>query len=311
LHQFDPVIQSKPEVGWYVQSDEQTVVRYVHHGFRRHYSQYDRMGGSLKNRLWSTLFRTVSRQTLDYPELLVCNSETTAQRMRDQFAVREDRLRVCYPPVDVERYGPEYAEPTDQPTYLSLGRLADNKALDEVVDAFAGRDERLLIAGDGPERPALEREAAPQENIEFLGYVDEHRKRTLLASADGFVMNAHGEDFGIAPIEALASGTPVLGVDEPFTTHQVIDGVNGVTYDRGAADLGAAVDRIEREGVEWSAQRIAKVAERFSTERFRATMHRHLREAEDRTTYEPHWLDELEPAAPGDESTEVEVVSDD
>lgn len=305
IHEYETVIESKPGVGWYIQSDGQTVVRYVHHGFRRHYSQFDRMGAALKNRFWSLAFRTVSRQTVDYPELLVCNSDLTAQRLRDQHAVSEDRLRVCYPPVETGRFGPQQATTAD--FYLHLGRLADNKCLPEIIQAYQGRDEQLVIAGDGSKRHIVEDMAAGYANISVLGYVSESRKRELLSAAKAFVMHAHGEDFGIAPVEALASGTPVLGVDEPFTSHQVLDGKNGLLFERG--NLSSAVTRFEREGVSWRPERIATAASAFSVDRFRDQIRAHVRDARERREITPRWRD-LAPVVDTPEPDAAPVATD-
>lgn len=299
LYEYDVVIQSKPEMGWLVQRDEQTIVRYVHHGFRRHYGQFFRMGTAMKNRLWSLFIRTVSRQTVDYPHLLIANSETTAQRTRDHWSVRDDRLRVCYPPVRTTKFDPAY-DVLDEDYYLVLGRLADNKRVAEVARAFRDREETLVIAGDGPRREAVEQAADAASNIRIEGYVSEERKRELLASARALVMNARHEDFGMVPIEAMASGTPVIGVDEPFTNKQIINECNGLTYTRGDAGLNTALDEFERHGVYWSAERIAEFADRFSVDRFRDEMREHVATAVERSRVRPQW----------DVEAEREVVAD-
>jgi len=105
--------------------------------------------------------------------------------------------------------------PTDESTgdyYLTLSRLDWHKDIDGIVRAFNESGHRLVVAGDGPERERLESIAG--DNVEFAGFVSEERKRELLAGAKAFVFNGRDEDFGIAPVEALAAGTPLLGVEE-------------------------------------------------------------------------------------------------
>ena len=71
----------------------------------------------------------------------------------------------------------------------------------------------------------------------------------------------------MVPVEAFASGTPVLGVADGFTQYQVRDGENGRLYDRG--ELSATIAQFERDGVAWSSDRIQAFANQYSTERFR------------------------------------------
>jgi glycosyltransferase involved in cell wall biosynthesis len=286
LHEYDVVLQSKPEMGWYRQRDDQTVVRYCHHAYRNHYSQFHEGAGSLAKRLWTTAFSTAARQTVDYPELLAANSELTMQRYRDNFAVAPERLRLCYPPVGTERLRPGASgEPGG--FHLHLGRLAANKRVPEVVRAFEGRDGRLVVAGDGSRRQEVEEAASGLGNVDVLGYVPEQKKRRLLAGADSLISNGFHEDFGITVVEAMASGTPVLGVDEPYTRHLVDEGATGYTYDRGR--LPAALDRLEADGVSLSPEEMSERAEQFSSKRFRRRIRSLVDEAVERSRVEPRW----------------------
>jgi len=98
---------------------------------------------------------------------------------------------------------------------VHCGRLSPEKHVERSVDTVAelhesGHDVRLVIAGDGPRREALERRAAGLP-ITFLGFVSSrHDVATLLASADVSLAPGPHETFGLAALEALASGTPVV-----------------------------------------------------------------------------------------------------
>lgn len=171
-------------------------------------------------------------------------------------------------------------------------------------------DRQLIIAGDGSERSTLEARADGCENIEFVGYVSESQKRELLSGARAFVNNALAEDFGITTAEALASGTPVIGVREGMTQFLAVDGRAGVTYERGA--LSAVLDRFEVNGIDWSETDIERFAERFSVDAFHAGMSDAVDEAMRRAETKPEWIDDPLPATEtsGDDTTNERVLSD-
>ncbi|PSQ24532.1 hypothetical protein BRD04_01285 [Halobacteriales archaeon QS_9_67_17] len=88
-------------------------------------------------------------------------------------------------------------------------------------------------------------------------------------------------DFGIVPVEALASGTPVIGVRDGYTQHQIDDGETGLLYDRGPDNLRDALDRFETDGVALSADDIAATAEKYGVEAFREGMRAAVEDALD------------------------------
>jgi glycosyltransferase involved in cell wall biosynthesis len=112
---------------------------------------------------------------------------------------------VIYPPVQVERF--DLAQKREG-YFLVVSRLVRHKRVDVVVRAFSQlRELPLLVVGEGPERPVLERIAAP--NVHFLGHQADPEVAVLMSRARAFV-HAGEEDFGIALVEAQASGCPVI-----------------------------------------------------------------------------------------------------
>ena len=172
--------------------------------------------------------------------------------------------QVIYPPVDVVRYSVAAAERS--PFYLTLSRLVPYKRVDLLVAAFAGMPERqLVVAGDGPNMRTLA--AAAPANVRLVGRVTDAERDRLLATARAFVFAAE-EDFGIAPLEAQACGTPVIafcrggaaetlrGLDAPAPT--------GVFFaEQTSAAIRDAVIRFEQ-----SADRITASACRANAQRF-------------------------------------------
>lgn len=128
-------------------------------------------------------------------------------------------------------------------TFVHVGRLAAEKGVDRIVDAFRLASEgapegmmRLVIAGSGPCEAAL-RARAPR-HVTFLGHLD---RRTFLpklyASGDAFVFSSLTETLGLVVLEAMASGLPVIATAAGGVADHLRDGINGIAYP--AADVGA------------------------------------------------------------------------
>lgn len=113
---------------------------------------------------------------------------------------------IIYPPVDVEHYSRNYSE-TKKDYFLTVGRLEPYKRTDLIVQAFNELGYPLIIAGSGTEMERLKKMAKP--NISFLGFQSKQEIADLTRFAKAFVFAAC-EDFGIAPLEAQASGTPII-----------------------------------------------------------------------------------------------------
>ncbi|MFC7071358.1 glycosyltransferase [Halobaculum lipolyticum] len=304
LGEYEVVVTSGNEPLWWLPADRQTVVAYTHSPPRWLYDRYHESEGFV-GRTYQQFQRRLYEGAVKRPDLFVANSDLVARRIRRYWSVPDERIRTVYPPVDTAAFSPEDAPTGDY--WLALSRLDAAKHTADVVEAVAERGDRLVVAGDGPERERLERLAGP--TVEFVGYVDEAEKRELLSGARACVYAAANEDFGMVPVEAMAAGTPVVGVDDGFTAFQVRDGVNGVVFERGA--LAAALDRFERDGVRWDGDQIAAFARaNFSVERFRREMREAVVDAVEAASVEPEWV--LPPeCVPGDAGEESDAAEQD
>jgi len=302
LHDYDVVIQSGMEPLWYQPRDTQTTVAYVHSTPRcqydlapYHWDEPDSVGewaGTIAATVYNDYVRQNFLGTKNYPDLFVANSDLVARRLERYWNVDPENIRVVYPPTPVDDYGPAHAD-DQRDTYLSINRLDDWKRIDEIVDAFAGLDARLQIAGKGPAEADLRERAADADNIEFLGYVPEAEKKRLLAEAKAVLYNPLNEDFGMVPIEALASGTPLVAVDDGFQQYQLSDGETAIKYDRAIHDrettvrnLRAAVRRFEADGVALDADGLQAAVEQYSVDRFEREMQAAVDLAVERTRIE-------------------------
>ena len=174
----------------------------------------------------------------------MANSPIIARRLQKYY---ERDSTVVYPPVDTEAC---YVG-DDEGYYLHLGRLDEEKGVPEIVEAFRGLDQRLVLAGgEGDIDDAVRRVVDQADNIEYRGFVPESEKYDLLAGCRALVFNGRNEDFGIVPIEANASGKAVLARNEGFPGLFVTDEDNGLLHDGSAAGIQAAVQRFEEDGID-------------------------------------------------------------
>lgn len=296
LRERDVLVTSGNEPLFYVPPDDQVWISYIHHTNRR---QSDQIADVTSTRLagFKLLLYYAIRVAFDHnthkPDLFVVNSELVKRRVVRYWGVPEEKIRVVYPPVETHRFSADHTETGDY--YLTLSRLDWHKDVDGIVEAFNKLDQRLIVAGDGPQRRELENMAG--EGIEFAGFVDEDEKHRLLSGAKAFVFNGRDEDFGIAPVEALAAGTPLLGVKEGMTQFQVVNGKNGYRHtrsDKSGPSLTETVRQFETNGVEWSASEIAEFAERFSVDAFHDGMRHAVDTAVSNADVTPVWYEQYE-----------------
>ncbi|MFN9630842.1 MAG: glycosyltransferase [Cyanobacteriota bacterium] len=210
------------------------------------------------------------------PTALIANSRFTASRILRYWG---RRARVVHPPVEVERF--RWQEPRDD-VYLSVCRLVPNKRVDLVVRACKELGLPLVVIGEGPERARLEAMAGP--TIRFLGRLPDREVAAWLERCRAYV-NAGLEDFGIAPVEAMAAGAPVIayGAGGFCDSVRPLDGVTaqptGLLFQpQTVAGLVAALEHFEsrRLWLQLPAEGQRRWAETFSPECFHQRMGHHL-----------------------------------
>lgn len=158
------------------------------------------------------------------PDFYIANSNYIAARIKKIYG-RD--AAVIYPPVDIY---PSEGIVAKENYYITASRLVPYKRVDLIISAFSSMPgRRLIVAGDGPEFNNLKSKGAP--NITFTGYLSAQELHSYLSKAKAFVFAAD-EDFGIAPVEALGCGTPVIALNKGGTAETIIDGNYGILFDR-------------------------------------------------------------------------------
>ena len=214
--------------------------------------------------------RSWDRRTASGVTTFVANSHHIAARIKRCYG--RDSV-VVYPPVDVDGFVCNDVPRTGP--FITAGRIVQYKRLDLIVDAFRLRpNDRLTVIGDGPGRAAIEVGAPP--NVQFTGRLPIGELRQHMQSARGFLFAAE-EDFGIAPVEAQACGTPVIafgrggavaticGLDHATPTGVFFGAQTPHAIARGIAEFTANEHRITAAACRANAQR-------FSSARFNSEM---------------------------------------
>ncbi len=217
-----------------------TPMRYVWDMYEEYFRPERR--GRLSRLAGSTLRRRLQEwdlRTADRPDHYIANSKFVAKRIKECYG-RDSA--VIYPPLDFQAWRKVKRRRGDY--YLVLSALVPYKRVDLALEAFRGLERRLVVAGEGPEEKRLRRMAPA--NVEFLGRVSDEKRAELYAGARGLIFPGI-EDFGLTPLEAAASGCPVVAYGAGGALESVREGVNGTLFDRqepGA--LREALRRLEK-----------------------------------------------------------------
>lgn len=168
---------------------------------------------------WLRQWDVISAQRVD---AFIANSRFVARKIKKYY--RRDAV-VIHPPVDTGYFVPDDLV---EDYYVIVSRLRPYKRLEIAVEAFNRLGLPLKIIGTGVELPRLRKLAGP--TVEVLGWQPRPKVREYVARCRGFVLTAK-EDFGIAPVEAMAAGRPVVAYRAGGALETVIEGVTGVFFD--------------------------------------------------------------------------------
>lgn len=195
----------------------------------------------------------------------VANSNHVANRIEKYY--RRD-AEVVFPPVSVEDFAP-VAPGEVEDFYLLAGELVTYKRPDIAVKAFNRNGKKLVVIGDGPDRRKLEAIARP--NVTFLGKVPFAELKSHFARCKALVFPGE-EDFGIIPVEVMASGRPVIAYGRGGALDTVVEGETGQLFKPQSVDgLIEAVSRFETELADaFDPARAIAHAQSFNRENFRS-----------------------------------------
>ena len=247
---------------------DQALIAYCHTPPRYYWSHYDEYKrdpgfGKLNWLVRLAMPLLVPRQRkLDLEaaakvDTYIANSTETQKRIKKYY---DRSSTVVHPSVETKRFEPKRQRGDH---YVTIGRQLPYKRYDLAVKAATKLSLPLIVFGNGPVHDKLVELAGP--TVEFrtdrFGNASDEVYADILSSAKGFIYPAE-EDFGIVTVEALAAGTPVIGLNKAGTLDIVDDGVSGVLFDEQTVEaVASAIKRAE--SLEFFPSKLARKATRF------------------------------------------------
>jgi glycosyltransferase involved in cell wall biosynthesis len=172
------------------------------------------------------VFKAMRTMDLTYsqePDLYIANSSTVARRIQQTYG--KPAIVINYP-INTHKF--RFSDQKDD-YYLVSSRLLSYKRVDVIVEAFNWLGLPLIVTGDGPERKRLEAQA--MGNVQFLGHVTDAERTDLMAKSRAVIVAAL-EDYGLVPVEANVSGTPVIAYGAGGVLDTQVSGQTGVFFNR-------------------------------------------------------------------------------
>lgn len=227
------------------------------------YYEYTRDMNKLKRMIIAFFMHKIrmwDRLAADRVDYFIANSNYIKGRISKYYR-RESE--VIFPPVNTHLY---HIEPKEE-VYLIVSRMVPYKRVDLAIKAFNRLGLPLVIIGAGSEEKKLK--AMAKENIKFMGRLSDEEIVEYYAKSKAFIFPGE-EDFGITPIEAQASGTPVIAYGKGGALDTVINEKSGLLFHEQTVEaLVEAVKVFEEKGVEWTAEEIKAHSEGFSVQHFK------------------------------------------
>lgn len=178
--------------------------------------------------------RIWDRLSADRVDSWITQSKTAQARIKKYF--RKDSITI-YPPTDISKIKLNLSKPKD--FYLVVSRLTPYKKIDLAIEAFNKLNFKLYIVGEGSDKSRLEKMA--NSNIKFFGFLSDEKVYQMMGRCRALIFPGL-EDFGLTPIETMASGRPVIAYKKGGLTETVIGGKTGLFFDQNTS--GSLVETI-------------------------------------------------------------------
>ena len=215
--------------------------------------------------------RKADLKSAQRPDFFVTISEYAREQIEKYYG--RDAV-VIHPPVEIEDFKVKKKAKKIKlkngfdlsSMYITTSRQVNWKRIDLAVRAAQMTQRRLVVIGEGPEHKKLVKMAEGSKLVQFLPLMKKNELAKYLSEAKGYLFSSL-EPFGIAPVEALAAGCPVIAFGEGGAKDYVKDGKNGILFEeQSAKSLAEGILRFEK--LKFDRAKVAKTADKFSLERF-------------------------------------------
>jgi len=235
LSEYDIIISSSSAEAKAVRKTRpgQIHIAYIHTPTRYYWSHYEEFKKEFTFGLLTPFIRPfipffvkrmrkLDLQSVEDIDVFIANSTITQERIKKYY---NKPSTVVYPPVDVERFTP--SPKGEREGYVVWGRHVPYKRFDLAIEAANTLGVKLTVIGSGPDTARLKKLAGP--TVHFTGRVSDKDLVTYAQTAKAFLF-PNEEDFGIAAVEALAAGTPVIAYAKGGALDIIQDGETGVLF---------------------------------------------------------------------------------
>ena len=215
--------------------------------------------------------RKADLKSAQRPDYFVTISEYAKEQIKKYYG--RDAV-VIHPPVEIEDFKPKKKTRNIKlkngidlsSAYITTSRQVNWKRIDLAVNAAQMSQRHLVVVGEGPEHKKLVKMAEGSTLVQFLPLMKKNELAKYLGQAKGYLFPSL-EPFGIAPVEALAAGCPVIAFGEGGARDYVKDGKNGILFEgQNAKSLAEGILRFEK--LKFDRAKVAKSVDDFSLERF-------------------------------------------
>ena len=214
---------------------------------------FRKLAESIANR-----FRKFDRRTTQAIEKIATSCQNMVNEIEEIYDLEPG---IIYPPVNLAEFNPTTEK---EEYYLVVSRLIYHKRIDIAVEAFNRLGKQLVIIGDGPEKSKLEKTA--HDNVKFTGILDDDQLKSYYRKAKALVFTSH-EDFGIVPLEAQASGTPVIAYGNGGVLETVKENESGLFFtEQSSESLISAIEKFE--DLTFNSDKMLAWVARFSSDEF-------------------------------------------
>ena len=283
LKEYDIILLSSTYAAKYIRFSKNTlVINYCHNPFRlawypTSYSEYANSSG-LKKKVMTAVVSRLKR--LDFKAarkipVYIANSKIVATRIEECYQKKVEE--VINPSVELTNFS---ISNKAKDYFLVVSRLEFYKKIDLVIEVFNENKQKLIVVGRGSKKKELH--AMANANIEFKENLSNQEIASLYANAKALLFPQE-EDFGITPLEANASGTPVIaygkgGVLETMTpyNHTSNEGTALFFNNQSKDELLSVINQFE--SCNFNAKYIQRNAERFSDTHFREKIKNKIKE---------------------------------